>query len=160
MLNLRNMPEYTFQEPILWGSATAGHQIEGDNVNSSNYHYEMESPELYAEPSGKACDSYRLYREDIELLKTLGHQAYRFSIEWCRIQPEEGKIDQAALAHYEDMLDRLAAANIHACVTLVHGTVPWWFVQKICIISRSTLTFSCRKLPTAWAPGLFSTSST
>lgn len=130
MLNLRDMPEYTFPEPILWGSATAGHQIEGDNVNSSNYHYEMESPELYAEPSGKACDSYRLYREDIELLKTLGHQAYRFSIEWCRIQPEEGKIDQAALAHYEDMLDRLAAANIHACVTLVHGTVPWWFVQK------------------------------
>ena len=130
MINLRTMPSYTFPEPILWGSATAGHQIEGDNVHSSNYHYEQAHPENYVEPSGKACNSYELYKEDIELLKQLGHQAYRFSIEWCRIQPEEGRIDEQAVAHYQDMLDRLAAAGIHACVTLVHGSVPWWFAQK------------------------------
>ena len=129
MLNLRQMPEYTFPEPILWGSATAGHQIEGDNIHSSHYHNEQAHPEYY-EPSGKACNSYELYKEDIELLKKLGHQAYRFSIEWCRIQPEEGKIDYEALAHYQDMLDRLAEAGIHSSVTLVHFSVPWWFDKK------------------------------
>ncbi|MBE6385698.1 MAG: glycoside hydrolase family 1 protein [Lentisphaerae bacterium] len=130
MLNLRQMPEYTFPEPILWGSATAGHQIEGDNIHSSHYHNEQAHPEYYDEPSGKACNSYELYKEDIELLKKLGHQAYRFSIEWCRIQPEEGKIDYEALAHYQDMLDRLAEAGIHSSVTLVHFSVPWWFDKK------------------------------
>ena len=130
MLNLRNMPSYTFPEPVLWGSATSGHQIEGDNIYSSHYRREQEHPEEYEELSGKACNSYELYREDIELLKRLGHKAYRFSIEWCRIQPREGVFDEKALAHYQDMLDRLSAAGIHSCVTLVHGSVPWWFAEK------------------------------
>ena len=130
MINLGQMPAYTFPEPVLWGSATAGHQIEGDNIHSSNYHNEQAHPENYVEPSGKACNSYELYKEDIALLKKLGHQAYRFSIEWCRIQPEEGKIDESAVAHYQDMLDLLAEAGIHSSVTLVHFTVPFWFAQK------------------------------
>lgn len=124
------MKPYTFQEGFLWGSATAGHQIEGDNFNSQNWHFEQEHPENYEEPSGKACNSWELYKEDIRLLKQLGHKAYRFSIEWCRIEPEEGRYDEKALARYQEMLDLLAENGIHACVSLVHGTHPWWFQQK------------------------------
>lgn len=127
MLNLRKMPYYRFPDGFLWGSATAGHQIEGDNFNSQNYRSELQHPEYYEEPSGKACNSWEMYPEDVELLHSLGHRAYRFSIEWSRIQPAENQFDTAALARYQDLLDRLASKGIHACVTLHHGTHPIWF---------------------------------
>ena len=109
MLNLRKMPPYQFPAGFLWGSATAGHQIEGDNFNSQKYRSELQHPEFYDEPSGKACNSWELYPEDVELLHSLGHQAYRFSIEWSRIQPAVDQFDTSALARYQDLLDRLAS---------------------------------------------------
>jgi beta-glucosidase len=134
MYDVFSLPSIRFPEGFLWGSATAGHQIEGDNIHSQAWHKEQQ-PDFYREdpertvraPSGKACDHYRLYREDVELISTLGHQAYRLSIEWSRIEPLEGQWNHDGLAHYLDLLDRLVDNGIQVFVTLHHFTHPLWF---------------------------------
>ena len=114
MLNLHNYPAITFPETFLWGSATAAHQIEGDDIHSINWRDQTMYPERFIHHSGKACNSYQLYKEDVELLKTLGHQAYRFSIPWSRIEPEEGKFCREAVNHYIDLLRLLKEAGMVA----------------------------------------------
>lgn len=134
MYDVFSLPPITFPETFLWGSATAGHQIEGDNIHSQNWANEQ-SPEFFQDdperkikaPSGKACDHYRLYRQDVELIAELGHQGYRMSIEWSRIEPEEGRWDGAAVDHYVDLLERLVQKGIQVFVTLHHFTQPLWF---------------------------------
>ena len=128
MLNLHKMPEFTFPENFIWGSGTAAHQIEGDNYNNQWYHMEQNkvNPAI-KEPSGKACNSWEMLDEDIALLKELGHKGYRFSVEWSRLEPENGRFDHAALARYIDFLQKLKNAGIHTCVTLLHFTHPQWF---------------------------------
>ena len=111
MLNIHNYPDITFPGNFIWGSATAAHQIEGDDIHSINWRDQTEHPERFIHHSGKACDSYRLYKEDVELLKSLGHQAYRFSIPWSRIEPEEGNFCQEAVDHYIDLLRLLKEAD-------------------------------------------------
>lgn len=71
-----------------------------------------------------------MVEEDIKLLKSLGHKMYRMSVEWCRIQPEEGVFDKDAAEHYVKQLALLKENNIKTCVTLVHFVVPQWFAQK------------------------------
>ena len=104
MLNLYQLPEIKFPEKFIWGSATAGHQIEGNNTNAQRWFMEQADPKRFETPSGQACNGYELYREDIALLKELKHQGYRFSIEWSRIQPDEGQFSADALEHYLDEL--------------------------------------------------------
>ncbi|ADW18818.1 glycoside hydrolase family 1 [Desulfobulbus propionicus DSM 2032] len=134
MYDVFSLPPIHFPDHFVWGSATAGHQIEGDNIHSQAW-YKEQLPEFYQEdpnravraPSGKACDHYRLYRQDVELIAALGHRAYRMSIEWSRIEPEEGRWDHEALAHYRDLLERLVDRDIQVFVTLHHFTHPLWF---------------------------------
>ncbi|OKY75154.1 MAG: hypothetical protein BM485_09250 [Desulfobulbaceae bacterium DB1] len=134
MYDIFSLPAIHFPEGFLWGSGTAGHQIEGDNIHSQAWHNEQ-LPDFYKEdpertiraPSGKACDHYRLYQEDVELIADLGHQAYRMSIEWSRIEPLEGQWDHNGAAHYLDLLERLAGKGIRVFVTLHHFTQPLWF---------------------------------
>ncbi len=78
----------TFPDGFLWGAATAGHQIEGNNVNSDWWARERPMPGM--ELSGDACDSYHRYREDMRLLADAGLNSYRFGIEWARIEPVPG----------------------------------------------------------------------
>lgn len=127
MLNLYQMPPFTFPENFLWGSATAGHQIEGDNIHCQRWEQEFNLTQPGFEHSGKACNSWELYKDDIALLKELKHQAYRFSIEWSRIEPEQGRHDEEALNRYLDQLTLLKEAGIHTNVTLWHFTHPKWF---------------------------------
>ena len=94
-----------FPAGFLFGAATAGHQIEGDNTNSDTWFAEQVSPTVFKERSGKACDCYELWREDVDLVHGLGLTAYRFSVEWARVEPEEGTFDDEALAHYEAIVD-------------------------------------------------------
>ena len=99
MLGIFSMKErITFPDGFDWGSATAGHQIEGDNIHSSSWHREQE--EHFREPSGKACNFWNLWEEDFGLLSELGHRMFRMSIEWSRIEPEEGRHDDEALHHF------------------------------------------------------------
>ncbi len=129
MLNLYKMRPYTFPEGFLWGSATAGHQIEGNNVHCQRWKQELENTDPLCVPSGLACNSWELYKEDVALLKALGHKAYRFSIEWSRIEPEQGVHDEAALRRYQEQLELLKEAGIHTSVTLWHFTHPQWFEE-------------------------------
>ena len=87
----------SFPSNFLWGAATAAHQVEGNNVNNDNWLLEHLPHSMYKEPSGDACDHYHLYEQDINLLADLGFNAYRFSIEWARIEPEKGCFSHAEL---------------------------------------------------------------
>ncbi|MEK7789927.1 MAG: family 1 glycosylhydrolase, partial [Planctomycetota bacterium] len=73
---------------------------------------------------------YTLYREDLHLLKELGVNAYRFSVEWSRIQPKENIWDDEAIAHYQEVIDILIENNIEPMVTIHHFTHPLWFIKK------------------------------
>src|SRR5215204_5727252 len=77
----------TFPRGFRWGASTAAHQIEGNNVNSDLWLMENIEPKTFVERSGDACDSYHRFDADIALLKQIGLNSYRFSIEWARIEP-------------------------------------------------------------------------
>lgn len=128
MFDVRSLPELTFPAGFLWGAATAAYQIEGDNFHSDHWHREKAGGPLAK--SGKACNSWELYKEDIALVRALGLKAYRFSLEWARIEPDEGTIDQAAVAQYVDQCARLADAGIQPWITLHHITHPQWFAAR------------------------------
>lgn len=115
----------SFPEGFLWGAATAGHQIEGNNVNSDWWAREQMMPGM--ELSGDAVDSYHRYREDIRLLADAGLTSYRFSLEWSRIEPVRGHFSKAELAHYRRMIEFCLANGVTPVVTLQHFTTPQWF---------------------------------
>ncbi|HVV66318.1 MAG TPA: family 1 glycosylhydrolase [Rhizomicrobium sp.] len=119
----------SFPNGFLWGTATAAHQVEGGNVASDLWLMETMKPSLFAEPSGDACDHYHLYPSDIALLAGLGFNAYRFSIEWARIEPEEGFVSKAALDHYRRMIACCLANGVTPMVTFHHFTAPLWFTR-------------------------------
>jgi beta-glucosidase len=115
----------TFPDGFLWGAATAGHQIEGNNVNSDWWAREQMMPGM--ELSGDAVDSYHRYREDIQLLADAGLTSYRFSLEWSRIEPVRGYFSKAELAHYRRMIEFCLELGVTPVVTLQHFTTPQWF---------------------------------
>src|SRR5687767_1154037 len=121
-------PEFQFPKGFLWGTATAAHQVEGNNINSDGWLMEHVPGTIYEEPSGDACDHYHRYRSDIALLAELGFNSYRFSIEWARIEPEEGEFSNAALEHYRDMLRACHEHGITPIVTFHHFTSPRWLI--------------------------------
>lgn len=114
-------------EKFLWGAATAGNQVEGNNVNSDWWAMETHMPGM--ERSGDALDSYHRYREDMQLLADSGLNAYRFGIEWARIEPREGQFSKAELAHYRRMIDFALELGLTPVVTLQHFTTPRWFSE-------------------------------
>ena len=116
-----------FPDRFLWGAATAGHQIEGNNVNSDWWEREQAFPGM--ELSGDACDGYHRYREDIGLLAEAGLTSYRFSLEWSRIEPIEGHFSRAELAHYRRVIEYCFGRGITPVVTLQHFTTPRWFAS-------------------------------
>jgi len=120
----------TFPTGFLWGVAGAAHQIEGGNVNSDCWLLEHTPGSPYVEPSGDACDHYHRYRDDIGLIASLGFNTYRFSIEWARIEPEEGEFSNAALEHYRRMLATCHEYHLTPVVTYHHFTSPRWFAAK------------------------------
>lgn len=112
---------------FLWGAATAGHQVEGGNVNSDAWVLEHLKPSPFLEPSGDACDSLNRWQEDIDLVRRIGLDTYRFGIEWSRIEPEQGAYSAAALGIYRRMIDYCVKVGIKPFVTYSHFTVPRWF---------------------------------
>lgn len=112
---------------FLWGTATAAHQIEGNNVNSDFWLAENVTPTIFQEPSLDACDAYHRFEEDIALAAKLGFNAHRFGIEWARIEPEPGRFSLAALDHYRRVLEACHAHGLAPVVTYSHWTVPRWF---------------------------------
>ena len=113
-----------------WGVATAAHQIEGNNVGSDYWLLEHLPSTNFAEPSGDACDSWDRWADDVALLRDLGVSAYRFSIEWARIEPEEGRFSAAALDHYRRLCAALVDAGVRPIVTFHHFTSPRWLAAR------------------------------
>jgi beta-glucosidase len=116
----------TFPAGFVWGTATAAHQVEGSNWNTDWWAWEHDPASPCTEPSGDACDHYWRYPDDIALLATLGFNAYRFSIEWARIEPEEGEFSLVELDHYRRMITTCRDAGLTPVVTFHHFTSPRW----------------------------------
>lgn len=117
-----------FPQDFLWGVATAGHQVEGNNVNSDTWFLEHLPGSMFSEPSGDAVDHYHRYREDIAVIADLGFTSYRFSIEWARVEPEEGLFSQAELDHYRRVLEACHEHGLTPVVTFHHFTSPRWLL--------------------------------
>ena len=124
------MTERSFPPGFLWGAAHAGHQVEGNNDNSDTWFAENVTPTVFKEPSGRAVNNYELWAEDIDLAKGLGLNAYRFSVEWARVEPVEGKFSDEELDHYEAIVDRCVELGLAPVVTLNHFTAPHWFAMR------------------------------
>jgi beta-glucosidase len=141
----------SFPKNFLWGAATSSHQVEG-NTRNNWIKWEKANAERLAREAGKkwarwqqekfpemfdpknyisnrACDHYNRYEEDFDLAKEGGHNAHRFSIEWSRIEPEEGKFDEKEIEHYRQVILALRKRRIEPFVTLWHWTEPVWFQE-------------------------------
>ncbi|GII05285.1 glycoside hydrolase family 1 protein [Planobispora takensis] len=118
---------FVFPEGFLIGASTSAHQIEGNNVNSDWWAFEHRPGSPVREPSGDAVDGYHRWRQDLDLLRDLGFTAYRFSVEWARIEPQPGHVSRAALEHYRRVIEGARERGIEPVVTLHHFTSPRWF---------------------------------
>ena len=142
----------SFPDGFLWGTSTSAHQVEGNTTNNwtkwekknakrlaenaktywkswqQKKFPEMFEPETYI--SGRAADHYHLFEKDFDLAKSLGHNAHRLSIEWSRIEPEDGKFDEAEIEHYRAVMRALRARGLTPFVTLWHWTDPLWVSEQ------------------------------
>jgi len=157
-----------FPKHFLWGAATSAHQVEGGNYNQwtvwelenakvksaqAEYQYddldswtqiekEAKSPNNYV--SGKLANHYRDFEQDFDFLQKMHMNAYRFSLEWSRIEPERGRFDPKAIAHYKDYIFELKRRNIEPIMTLFHFTLPVWFAEMGGFEKRSNIKYFVR----------------
>ena len=147
----------SWPKDFLFGAATSAHQVEGGNHNDwtewehataerkvesakgnppaggwpdyilKNYPNPLQ-PENYI--SGIACDHYHRYEEDFNLAQGLDHNAHRFSIEWSRIEPEEGRFNEKEIEHYKNVAKAIRVRGMEPFVTLWHWTLPLWVRDK------------------------------
>jgi len=138
--------ELKFPQDFLWGTAVSAYQVEGGiNCDWSTPHQKIGGG-----PAGKACDHYNLYEQDFDLMEKLNLNAFRFSIEWSRIEPEPGKFNQKEIEHYRKYLKSLKARGITTMVTLHHFTNPIWLAKMGGWTNKKVVfyfsRFSCRML--------------
>lgn len=144
----------TFSKHFLWGAATSAHQVEGGNHNTWSV-WELENAKALAARalyqygdlaswshtkklatnpanyvSGRAADHYRRYETDFDLVEQLNMNAFRFSIEWSRVEPEEGVWSVEAIDHYKRYIASLKKRGIEPVMTLFHFTLPTWFAER------------------------------
>lgn len=153
-MDQKNSLPVRFPKKFLWGAATSAHQVEGGNHNQWSV-WELENakslahqaeyklcdlpvwPEIREQAtnpdnyiSGRAVDHYNLYEKDFDIVKAMNMNAFRFSIEWSRLEPEEGKWNVKEIQHYKDYIAALKVRGIEPLLTLYHWTVPVWFAEK------------------------------
>lgn len=131
----------SFPTGFLWGTATSAHQIEGGNTNNDWHRWETASKRIAAlkaegkNPndyiSGAACDFRHRYREDLKrAAEELHTNAFRFSIEWSRVEPEDGEWNEEEIAYYCDVVAACREFGLEPVVTLWHWTLPLWAAEK------------------------------
>ncbi len=157
-----------FPKRFLWGVSTSAHQIEGnqhnqwtiwelENAKARAHKAEYELKELDNWPlirdkakdpanyvSGDAADHYERYEEDLQLAKNMHLNAFRYSIEWSRVEPEEGAWSPEAIEHYKLYTARLRQHGMEPIVTLFHFTLPQWFALKGGFEKRSNVKYFVR----------------
>lgn len=166
------MPELKFNSKFsshfLWGAATAAHQVEGGNHNQwtvwelenaktkaaqseyqlgelrnwSKIEKQAKDPDNYV--SGRLVDHYNRHAEDFEILQKMHMNALRFSVEWSRIEPQEGVFDKDVINYYKKYVEELDEKNIESIVTLFHFTLPAWFAEKGGFAKRSNVKYFTR----------------
>jgi beta-glucosidase len=120
-----------FPKEFLWGTATSSHQVEGNNRNNDWWEWEKEPRHIRDGHRSKlACDWWNRAEQDFDLAQEMGQNAHRLSLEWSRIEPQEGEWDDDAIARYRQMLARLRERGLEPMVTLHHFTNPLWLVEK------------------------------
>lgn len=119
-----------FPNRFLWGTSTAGHQIDGGDKHADTTFLEHVTPSVFKEPAGLADNSWNMWQTDLDLIRDHGLNAYRFSVEWSRIEPEQGVVDGAALDHYDRQVDACLDRGITPALTLSHFTAPDWFARQ------------------------------
>ena len=151
---MQKKPSLKFPKKFLWGAATSAHQVEGgthnqwsvwelENAKSRAAQAEYDLGDLDSWPrikdqaksahnyvSGKAVDHYSRYEDDFDLLEKMNMNAFRFSIEWSRVEPNEGGWNAEAIEHYKTYVAELKKRGIEPVVTLFHFTLPIWFTEK------------------------------
>ena len=163
-----------FPKKFMWGAGVSAHQVEGGNHNQwtawelehakaraaqAPYHYGdlaawKDIARLAGNPanyvSAVASGHYARYRDDLKLLKKLNLDTFRFSIEWSRVEPEEGQWSDEALDHYRQYFEYLKQLGVTPVVTLFHFTLPEWFAAKGGFAKRGNLVhferFACKVL--------------
>lgn len=150
----KNEPQLKFPKRFFWGASTSAHQVEGNNHNNWSV-WELENAKTLAHSaeykssdlpgwsevraaatdpdnyvSGIAIDHYQRYKLDLAIAEKLHLNAFRFSIEWSRIEPEQGVWDREAIDHYRDYIREIKRRGMEPLPTLYHWTVPVWFSDK------------------------------
>jgi beta-glucosidase len=160
------MSEKKFPDGFYWGAATASYQVEGGIEQTD---WAKAAREGRVPPCGRACDHYNRFSSDFDIARSLGHNAHRFSIEWARIEPEEGKFDESVIAHYQEVLQALNERGITPFITLWHFTQPLWFSEsggferkdspeifaRYCAFVTSRLSNQCHYFSTMNEPNVF-----
>lgn len=157
-----------FPKDFYWGASTASHQVEGGTENqwsvwelanatelakSAEARYgnlpnwerikkQAQNPSNYI--SGKGIDHYRRYKEDFDIAKRMNMNAFRFGIEWSRLEPEPGQWNQEAIDHYRDYIDQLHKRGIEPFLNIWHWTVPIWFDELGGFTKRRNLKYFYR----------------
>lgn len=138
------MDKKGFPENFIWGAASASAQIEGgfdeDGRTLSIWDIAPKKKIKNGEDCHVSCDHYHRMKEDVALMKKLGLKAYRFSISWSRVIPEEGVVNQKGLQFYSDLVDELLAAGIEPFVTIYHWDMPVWVYKKGGWLSEKIIT--------------------
>jgi beta-glucosidase len=115
---------------FLWGTATSAHQIEGGNTNDWTRFEAQAGTIERGETSAVSADHWNRMAEDVALMRSIRANAYRFSIEWSRLEPVEGAWNEEAWARYGDLVRQLREAGITPAVTLLHFTLPLWLAER------------------------------
>lgn len=123
-----------FPQTFLWGCVDSAFQTEGV-VTSGGQQVENNWTRFEQKVNaqirvGRGCDRWNRYEEDIERMASIGMRAYRFSVDWSKIEPVEGQFDEEALAHYSAMIDCMLARGITPFITLYHHICPQWFEDR------------------------------
>jgi len=113
-----------FPDGFLWGAAISAYQVEG-GIDNCDWARDEKMPK-----AGRACEHYRFYDKDFALAHSLGQNAHRLSLEWSRLEPEEGQFNHLALEHYQQVLSALHARHLEPFVTLWHFTLPQWLAVQ------------------------------
>jgi len=133
-----------FPEGFLWGTASSSHQCEGGNINNQWYRWEQQGHILTGEASGIADNWWENAERDFNLAEQMENNALRLSLEWSRIEPEEGRWDSAALDRYRQMLTNLRRRHLKPIVTLHHFTEPLWFADRGGFAKEANIRFFVR----------------
>lgn len=121
---------FTFPEGFLWGTASASHQVEGNNTNNNWHYWEQEGHIIEGHTCGLACDWWGgRWREDFDRAAEAGQNTHRLSIEWSRVQPEQYRWDESALDNYRQMLRGLTERGMKPMVTIHHFSDPLWLMH-------------------------------